>query len=57
MPTFTLDEVNAIVKKEQETTLQSIRDAAVNAKNTKGWDQIPVDLHKALENLFIAAGA
>jgi hypothetical protein len=57
MATFTIEEVNAIRKEEREATLQSIRDAVVNAKNTKGWDQMPVDLHKAIDKLFIAAGA
>lgn len=57
MATFTAEEVSAIRKEEREATLQSIRDAVVNAKNTKGWDQMPVDLHKAIDKLFIAAGA
>ena len=57
MATFTAEEVSAIRKEEREATLQSIRDAVVNAKNTKGWDQMPVDLHQAIDKLFIAAGA
>jgi len=57
MATFTIEEVNAIRKEEREITLQPIRAAVVNAKNTKGWDQMPSDLKRALDKLFIAAGA
>ena len=57
MATFTIGEFNAIREERRELKRQKIRDAIVNAKNTEGWDQMPFDLHKALEDLFNAVGA